>query len=794
MTPEAFVDILTETLGSEPNPEQRECLLHGKDAPTFIVAGPGSGKTRVLVQRAFRHAVVDRIFPEQIVVTTFTKKAAKEIRSRLIQWGEPVVEQARTFAEREGDEELFAYLGRVDVNRFVTGTLDGLCEEALDISRIPTEPRYTLLDEFAARTLLTRHGKLYAERDATSELDQFLSGFTLDGEPPSSTGDAARVLKSIADRIVHDLVDENGLQNQTNPGLRAALAVIQRYSVYLDETSQLDFPRLESTIWRRLLDGQDIGPLGKAQAVLVDEYQDTNLLQEQIYFGIAKRQAATLTVVGDDDQSLYRFRGATIELFRGFAERARTALSCGDISPIHLQRNYRSSKDIVDFFNGFIKNDPDFNPGARVQPLKPEITCESDIEPFPILGIFREEVKDLAEAVADFLYDIFSGQGRAIPDTDLKLRAAPSGGDFGDAVLLSKSVNEFGRAAFGKPPNPKFPYFLRNALEERGIRVFNPRGRPLRDVPAVQRLLGLVLETIDPSGPSTPDGTIASSPDMHLRNDVKRVFGEWRQTARDQLQANPSAMDGTRLQLRLNEIRKIAQPGDDSPRDWPLLDAVYAYVPYIPELSDDPEHQVYLEVVSRAASQMVSFSTYRGQIYRTEPHNNRSRRSALYDMLAPLAEGNIEIDEEILADVPRNCFNMMTIHQAKGLEFPMVIVDVSSECKTNHVKQRFKRFPERPSGTTAIEDTLAPFTEIGDLRLQRTPLQRSFEDIIREYYVAYSWPQSVLVLVGNRKAIRTNTNTKHVGHFWRSDGSWAWTDNLPARKPPPIPNLPFVLM
>jgi DNA helicase-2/ATP-dependent DNA helicase PcrA len=480
-------------------------------------------------------------------------------------------------------------------------------------------------------------------------------------------------------------------------------------------------------------------------------------------------------------------------LFRDFAGRAKAAFNCPNISAIYLDRNYRSTDTIVTFFNKFIKNDPDFHPSARVKPLKPEIKAESGLPPFPILGIFRDDSQDLADVVSDFLAAVF-GAGYKIPGTDFELRKATNGGDFGDTVLLSKSVNEFGRPFMGIPPRPRFPYFLRLALEARGVRVFNPRGRPVRDVDAIRQLLGLILETIDQSSASFPSGEIAGGSSTFLRNDVKRVFGEWRQAARALLGSNPKALNGKSLQSQLGEMRNLAKFGGSGPRDWPLLDVIYAYIPFIPQLADDPEHQVYFEAVTRAAAQMVSFSGYRGLINRSLEHNVRSRRSAIYDMLSPLAEGDIDVDEEILVSPPRNCFNFMTIHQSKGLEYPMVLVDVSSEFKTDNAKQRFKRFPERASGTAQIEDAFAAYTEIGALRGQRTALQRSFEDIVREYYVAYSRPQSVLVLVGNRKALHTKTNIKHIGHFWRTNKSWAWADGLPTNKPPPIPDVPFQML
>ena len=87
--------------------------------------------------------------------------------------------------------------------------------------------------------------------------------------------------------------------------------------------------------------------------VLIDEYQDTNYLQEQIYFklaGYATHNGGNISVVGDDDQALYRFRGANIDLFTSYADRIEKSLS---IVPktIFLQKNYRSTSNIIDFVN-----------------------------------------------------------------------------------------------------------------------------------------------------------------------------------------------------------------------------------------------------------------------------------------------------------------------------------------------------------------------------------------------------------------------------------------------------------
>src|SRR5262249_2420246 len=140
----------------------------------------------------------------------------------------------------------------------------------------------------------------------------------------------------------------------------------------LADSNRLDFAQLEELFLKRLREGRLERFVKPLRAVLVDEYQDTNLLQESIYFELAAKSGCSFTIVGDDDQSLYRFRGATVELFRSFQTRLAKALPGANPARLDLVGNYRSTPEIVRFFNSFITNDSDFGP-ARVQPPKPPI-------------------------------------------------------------------------------------------------------------------------------------------------------------------------------------------------------------------------------------------------------------------------------------------------------------------------------------------------------------------------------------------------------------------------------------
>src|SRR5262249_23325408 len=158
-----------------------------------------------------------------------------------------------------------------------------------------------------------------------------------------------------------------------------------------------------------------------------------------IYFCIARQSRAFVTVVGDDDQSLYRFRGATVELFRDFERRIAAAIPGTSSRRLDLSANYRSTPEIVTFFNSFVTNDTDFVP-ARVQPPKPSIRATLPSNGLRVLGMFRRDANTLAADLAGFLNDVFRGAGRVVPPNNAPLIRSQNGGDFGDAVLLSSSI------------------------------------------------------------------------------------------------------------------------------------------------------------------------------------------------------------------------------------------------------------------------------------------------------------------------------------------------------------------
>ncbi len=288
-----------------------------------------------------------------------------------------------------------------------------------------------------------------------------------------NTNPMCKQLLELKERVFYDQVDWEELKKQKHhPGFIVAHQAINDYLDELENKNLFDYAMLEAEFLDQLKDRKLEDFLQGLKLILVDEYQDSNLLQEQIYFQLADaaiKNGGSFTVVGDDDQSLYRFRGATVDLFTNFLERFEKQLHLKDYKPelIHLSGNYRSTTNIVQFCNQYSQLDTEFQP-ARVED-KPAIQPKRrpPLTEFPILGMFRDDVETLAKDLSKFIHQVVFGDGYKIEDYIIKVN--PDEGSATDLSILLSSPNE-------RASKKRLPYHLRKQLK---IPVFNPRGQSL---------------------------------------------------------------------------------------------------------------------------------------------------------------------------------------------------------------------------------------------------------------------------------------------------------------------------
>lgn len=765
-----FEKIVLDELGRDirvtTNEDQHNAIAAAPDTSLFIVAGPGSGKTTVMVLKILKFILVDGVKPSSILATTFTRKAASQLKSRTAEWGNKL---KSVLLQNPKYWDVNDRLKKLDFKKIVTGTLDSIAEDILkNEDSLNSQP--AIVEDLVSNALMIKVGLLDHDRQRDRDLQSFLNHIR-GTRTRLNVSMMSQILLEIKDRIYHDRIDfEEFIDNYDHPGAKIAYDAITDYTGDLKNRNLLDFSMLEDEFLRKLQKGK-LKSLGKIKMVLVDEYQDTNLLQEMIYFkiaGVAIKNKGSIIVVGDDDQSLYRFRGATVDLFTSFGSRLKNQLG---IMPffVNLSNNYRSTENIVNFCNEFISLDEEFQKAraAGKELISPGLENSHN---FPVLGMFRENINTLAADLAEFIREISQGNGIDLnyKNKSFKVKVDEKDGSPVDVAFLCSSPLELDFKG-----NSRLPILLKDELNKFNpqIPVFNPRGQSLGRIPVIEILCGMLLDCID------PEEAIQYDLKRLPRNAVHR-FKIWRSKSLEYIDINDD--ENKEIKAFLNTWKgNFFMKGHDK-IEVPLVDLIYRAIRWIPEMLED-EGLVYLEVIIKTITQTSLFSDFKANIVLNGTNGDIERNSViemLWNIFVPIALGAINIDLDILDNLPKNGINIMSIHQSKGLEFPIVIVDVGSDFKMNHSYHAFKRFPGSSGKSCSIEDNMREFSKMG--KPKRNALDRAFDDLIRQYFVAFSRPQGLLLLVGLnslKDGYFFNNDMRYVPNIatgWDRTGKWHW--------------------
>ena len=362
-----------------------------------------------------------------------------------------------------------------------------------------------------------------------------------------------------------------------------------------------------------------------------------------------------------------------------------------------------------------------------------------------VLQVLDKEYYEKVNGAIDIarLQQIKSENLRAGKEMDkITLKLDSDYGSASDIALLSYSPKEI---QYGIR---SFLYFLRKHLKglKNPIEVFNPRGIDLQEIDVVGIFCGLILECID------PEASIQKS-DKTIPNLAKRNMMRWRVNANEYIKLNPEPHEPITLSQFVTHWQLRRPLGyDEWPKTASLMELAYKITTWIEELQDDVEGIVYLEAITKSITQTGFFNDYHSNISFIDPKQERaSVLEAIWNIFIPLSTGGVSIDESLLETLPDNRVNVLSIHQSKGLEFPLVIVDVGSRFKTNDVRTQRLRFPKTLKDKITIEDSVRQYSCLG--KSERSEKDRSFDDLTRLYFVAFSRAESVLLLIGLNSAI-----------------------------------------
>jgi ATP-dependent exoDNAse (exonuclease V) beta subunit len=394
-------------------------------ARIVVAAGPGSGKTRVLVERIARAVLGGRLRLDRVLAVTFTINAAAEMKKRL--------------AER---------LPRAEVEAAAISTIHAFCASLLRQRPVEArvDPAFRVLEELEADVLKVRVIDVLLNRlseEDPIEFEEFSRHFNM------PTDD---VLLQAYEEVLSQGGDWENPESLLPPEkdarghlLRIARILVEfhrQYRAEKDRLSALDFADLEQRAWTLLQDDALAAEAaGRFDEILVDEYQDTSRLQAGIVERIVTAGKTRLFVVGDPKQSIYAFRNARPENFQEAIERARA--SGGEV--IELVEDFRSRPEILavvnEYFGGIEEFvDTGYEPleaGRTFPPSEGAVVQITSAEKRP------EEATRLARAIANLV--------------------AANGGDFGGVAMLFRATPDMA--------------LYEQALAAEGVPYFSETGR-----------------------------------------------------------------------------------------------------------------------------------------------------------------------------------------------------------------------------------------------------------------------------------------------------------------------------
>jgi len=565
--------------GHDLNPEQLEAV-RATEGPLLVLAGAGSGKTRVLTARTAWLIRSDRARPEEIVAVTFTNKAAGEMKERI------------------------AALLDGDPGGLRMGTFHSLCVRILRAEA----PRLGYRRDFV----------IYDTADQTALMKEVFEEQRLD--PQRHT---PRAMLSLISAVRNRFADTNQVITELRRrGGDDAVRGYEAYAKRLRESNAMDFDDLILNVLEIFRRQPEV--LAREQArtryLLVDEYQDTNKPQYELIRALAEG-TRNLCVVGDDAQSIYRFRGADVGNILRFQE------DYPDARVVMLTRNYRSTARILEGADRVIKH----NRGR----LEKELWTEN---PAGERLVYIQTMTDRDEAL------FVASQARS-------LRGGDAGHALSDMAVLYRT-NAQSRLLEEALMAAGLPYRIYG-----GLRFYDRK--EIKDLMAYLRL-GV-----------NPDDDVAL---QRVINVPARGVGR---TSLERLQEAARA-EGISLHASIGKAVQQQPPMRSAPalaRLLDLLDWLHQRIE-----AEDRVSVILQELVDRLA--------YGEHLKSTEPSDAQSRMENVGQLVAAAQERETTGEEataqaflesaallsEVEAVTGDSGVHLMTIHCAKGLEFPVVFM------------------------------------------------------------------------------------------------------------------------
>jgi DNA helicase-2/ATP-dependent DNA helicase PcrA len=598
---QANLDALLASL----NPPQQEAVTHA-EGPLLIFAGAGSGKTKVLTTRIAYLIGSHKVWPDRLLAVTFTNKAAREMRGRV----ETLV--------GEGAERMW-------VGTFHSTAVKILRREA---------PRIGIVSSFV----------IFDEDDTRAALRRVLEELRLDPKryPVGMLSNAISQAKS-------ELKTPNEYPNRSYQD-EIVRRVYESYEEVLRRSGGLDFDDLIMKLVQ--LFSTDAEALEKwrdrFRHVLVDEYQDTNRAQ-YVLVNLLAAEHRNVAVVGDDDQSIYRFRGADVRNILDFRK------DYPDAHVVHLEQNYRSSQAILDAAYSVIRSNPE-----RAE--KRLWTQRAGGEKVIATQAYNEVEE--AEFVADEVERLRKTEQRGYSEFAVLYRTNAQSRAFED-VLARRRI----------------PYRLVG-----GIRFWERR--EVKDVVAYMRFCFNPKDALS-------FGRIVSVPSRKIGNvtvEAVNAYARERDTDILSLLAEPFHIPGV-PRAAINQLQSFRAQIESVRATMGVLHPS-ELIDHVVEVMGLRQH--YLDGTPQGEARLENINELRGL---AEGFDDREPAQGLEDFMAEVAL----VSDVDAYDENGEGVTLITLHMVKGLEFPVVFMVGMEEGLLPHQRALDER-EENPSAVGATTE------------------------------------------------------------------------------------------
>jgi len=426
------------TFLSKANAEQLEAI-QTTEGPLLIIAGPGSGKTFTLVERIVYLITQKGVSPESILAVTFTEKAAQELTTRI-------------------SNRLNELKVRFNLNEMYLGTFHSICLRWLKEYREYTRLKrnFIVMDEFDQKYFIYDH---------ISEYEELQNISMIIGERDQTAWAKTEILSKWINTVNEEALNFHNLISAADPEVQVLGMCSALYQKQLEENNALDFSTIQFEVLKLFQNNLSVRTdiQNKIRFFMVDEYQDTNTIQEIILFLLAEGNAPNLCVVGDDDQGLYRFRGATIRNILEF----NSHFAAGICKQIKLTINYRSHPQIIRFYGDFMDAQNWIVNGKQFRFSKAIVPSDAIFPNIPTVIKVSSLTQDgFHEEMLKFLHSLRK-QGQLT--------------DWNQVAFLFRSVK-----------NPKV-VALSRFLESKGINVYSPRSNQFFEREEIRLMIGALI-------------------------------------------------------------------------------------------------------------------------------------------------------------------------------------------------------------------------------------------------------------------------------------------------------------